>query len=148
MVMNDEPRTLKLKIKDDADYKKAKQRVYDLMQLDLEPYSEEDDELEWLSLLVEEYEKEHFPILITDAVKKEEKTYSNEEQEQFIKEWHAHKKDHQGEGLPDHLKEFFYKNQNGKDCLISSFLKGVFGEGFSLENEVKDFLKEKGVTVE
>ena len=37
-------------------------RAYDLMQLELKPNSKESDELEVISILIEAYEKEHFPI--------------------------------------------------------------------------------------
>jgi len=37
-------------------------RAYELMQMNLEPNSIESDELEVLSILIEAYEKEHYPI--------------------------------------------------------------------------------------
>lgn len=37
-------------------------RAYDLMQQDLKPNSKESDELEVLSMLIEEYEYKHYPI--------------------------------------------------------------------------------------
>ncbi|MFZ1579756.1 MAG: helix-turn-helix domain-containing protein [Saprospiraceae bacterium] len=37
-------------------------RAYELMQLDLSPNSIESDELEVISILIEAYEKENFPI--------------------------------------------------------------------------------------
>jgi HTH-type transcriptional regulator/antitoxin HigA len=37
-------------------------RAYELMQLDLKPNSAESDELELLSILIEAFEKENFPI--------------------------------------------------------------------------------------
>jgi HTH-type transcriptional regulator/antitoxin HigA len=37
-------------------------RAYELMQMDLEPNSKESDELEVISILIEAYEKEHYPI--------------------------------------------------------------------------------------
>ena len=37
-------------------------RAYELMQMNIEPNSLESDELEMLSILIETYEKEHFPI--------------------------------------------------------------------------------------
>ena len=37
-------------------------RIYELMQLDLQPDSEESDELEILSMLVKRYEDERYPI--------------------------------------------------------------------------------------
>lgn len=38
------------------------ERLYELMQLDLETGSEEGDELEILSLLVKDYENTHYPV--------------------------------------------------------------------------------------
>ena len=38
------------------------ERAYELMQLDLKPNSKESDELEVLSILIESYEKTHYPI--------------------------------------------------------------------------------------
>ena len=49
-------------IKNEEEYENALERVYQLMQLDLTPDSAEIDELELLSLLVEHYEKEHYPV--------------------------------------------------------------------------------------
>jgi len=37
-------------------------RVYELMQLDLQPDTKESDELEILSMLVKKYEEEHYPV--------------------------------------------------------------------------------------
>jgi len=37
-------------------------RIYELMQLDLQPDTEESDELEIRSMLVKKYEDEHYPI--------------------------------------------------------------------------------------
>ena len=37
-------------------------RAYELMQKDIKPNSEESDELEILSILIEQYEKEKYPI--------------------------------------------------------------------------------------
>lgn len=37
-------------------------RIYELMQLDLQPDSEESDEMEILSMLVKKYENEHYPV--------------------------------------------------------------------------------------
>jgi len=37
-------------------------RVYDLMQMELRPESKESDELEILSILVKEYEIDHYPV--------------------------------------------------------------------------------------
>jgi len=38
------------------------ERAYVLMQMDLQPRSKESDELEVLSMLIEQYEKEKYPI--------------------------------------------------------------------------------------
>jgi HTH-type transcriptional regulator/antitoxin HigA len=43
-------------------YDSALSRVYELMQKDIKENSAEFAELEVLSLLIENYEKEHFPI--------------------------------------------------------------------------------------
>ena len=37
-------------------------RAYELMQLNIKPNSDESDELEILSILIEQYEKENYPI--------------------------------------------------------------------------------------
>lgn len=49
-------------IKNNAQYEDALARVYDLMQKDLKPESKESDELEVLSILVKEYELDHYPV--------------------------------------------------------------------------------------
>jgi HTH-type transcriptional regulator/antitoxin HigA len=49
-------------IKTDVQYENTLARVYELMQLDLQPDTEESDELEILSMLVKKYEDEHYPI--------------------------------------------------------------------------------------
>lgn len=49
-------------IKTKKQYEAALQRVYGLMQKELKPGSRLSDELEVLSILVEEYEKKHYPI--------------------------------------------------------------------------------------
>ena len=49
-------------IKSEAQYDAALERIYELMQLDLEPGTEAGDELEILSLLVKEYENINFPV--------------------------------------------------------------------------------------
>ena len=51
-------------------YRLAKERVYDLMQIDLAPDSKESDELELIGLLVEQYESEHYPILDVESITK------------------------------------------------------------------------------
>jgi HTH-type transcriptional regulator/antitoxin HigA len=49
-------------IKNNAQYEDALARVYVLMQKDLKPESKDSDEMEVLSILVKEYELEHFPV--------------------------------------------------------------------------------------
>ena len=49
-------------IKNNKHYKDALARVYALMQKDIKTDSKESDELEILSILVKEYENEHYPI--------------------------------------------------------------------------------------
>jgi HTH-type transcriptional regulator / antitoxin HigA len=49
-------------IKNSAQYEDALARVYDLMQKDLRPESKDSDELEVLSILVKEYELDHYPV--------------------------------------------------------------------------------------
>jgi len=49
-------------IKTEDQYEQALGRVYELMQLDITENSNESDELEILSILVKEYETEHYAI--------------------------------------------------------------------------------------
>jgi len=49
-------------IKNNAQYEDALARVYELMQKDLKPESKDSDELEVLSILVKEYELDHYPV--------------------------------------------------------------------------------------
>ncbi|MDZ7935612.1 MAG: transcriptional regulator [Emticicia sp.] len=49
-------------IKTETEYEAALERIYDLMQTDIQPNSEEEAELEISSLLVKEYEKKYYPI--------------------------------------------------------------------------------------
>lgn len=49
-------------IKNKRDHEKYLARAYKLMQLDLKPNSKESDELEVISILIESYEKENYPI--------------------------------------------------------------------------------------
>ncbi|SRR5258707_13299168 len=49
-------------IKTEDQYNKALARVYELMQTEVKEDSTESDELEILSILVKEYETEHYPI--------------------------------------------------------------------------------------
>lgn len=49
-------------IKNNKQYEDALARTYTLMQKDIRPDSKDSDELEILSILVKEYENEHFPV--------------------------------------------------------------------------------------
>ncbi len=49
-------------------YKNALNRIYELMQKDLKTGSGEYDELELLSILVDDYEKKNFPIGLPDPI--------------------------------------------------------------------------------
>lgn len=49
-------------IKSKTQHEEYLERAYELMQLDLKPNSSESDELELLSILIETYEKENYPI--------------------------------------------------------------------------------------
>ena len=49
-------------IKSKKQYKEYLKKAFDLMQMDLKPQSEQYDQLELLSILIELYEKEHYPI--------------------------------------------------------------------------------------
>jgi HTH-type transcriptional regulator / antitoxin HigA len=55
-------------IKTETDYDEAIARINQLLDLNPEPGSEGDNELEILSTLVEAYEDEHYPILPPDPV--------------------------------------------------------------------------------
>jgi len=58
-------------IKTEKEYEKACQRIYELIHSSEEPmpiYTPEADELELLSLLVEKYERENYPIEVPDPV--------------------------------------------------------------------------------
>jgi len=49
-------------IKNEQQYEDTLERVYLLMQKEVKPGSKESDELEILSILVKEYENEHYPV--------------------------------------------------------------------------------------
>jgi HTH-type transcriptional regulator/antitoxin HigA len=49
-------------IKTEGQYNDALARVYELMQLEIAENTPEADELETLSVLVKEYEIEHYPV--------------------------------------------------------------------------------------
>lgn len=49
-------------IKNNVQYEDALARIYDLIQKDIKENSSESDELEVLSILVKQYEQEHYPV--------------------------------------------------------------------------------------
>lgn len=49
-------------IKNNQQHEDALARAYVLMQKDVKPDSKESDELEILSILIKEYENEHYPV--------------------------------------------------------------------------------------
>lgn len=49
-------------IKSEQQYDTALERVYMLIQKNIQPDSKESDELEVLSILIKEYENEHYPV--------------------------------------------------------------------------------------
>lgn len=49
-------------IKNKGQYEEALARVFDLMQKNIKPESKDSDELEILSILIKEYELEHYPV--------------------------------------------------------------------------------------
>jgi HTH-type transcriptional regulator/antitoxin HigA len=49
-------------IKNNQQHEEALERVYVLMQKDIQPGSKQSDELEVLSILIKEYEHEHYPL--------------------------------------------------------------------------------------
>jgi len=49
-------------IESEEQYEKALARIYYLMQTDIKDGSAEGEELEFLAIIVEAYEKEHYPI--------------------------------------------------------------------------------------
>ncbi len=55
-------------IRTKKEYKKALARIYDLMQSELKVNSDDYNELELLSIIVEDYEDKHFPIDLPDPV--------------------------------------------------------------------------------
>ena len=55
-------------IRTKKDYQIAVRRIYELMQADLRKNSKEYDELDILTILVENYEREKFPIGVPDPV--------------------------------------------------------------------------------
>ncbi|MDR3666444.1 MAG: transcriptional regulator [Ignavibacteriaceae bacterium] len=55
-------------IRSKKEYKAALDRVYSLIQSELKVNSDEYNELDLLSILVENYERKHFPIELPDPV--------------------------------------------------------------------------------
>lgn len=55
-------------IKTKRAYEAALSRTYELLQLDLKSNSDEYNELEVLSILIEDYEKKQFPIALPDPI--------------------------------------------------------------------------------
>lgn len=55
-------------IKTEKEYEAAAERIYELMQKNIKPGSKQGDELEMLSLLIEDYENKHYPIPSPDPV--------------------------------------------------------------------------------
>jgi len=49
-------------IKSNQQYEDALARAYTLMQKDLKPNSKDSDELEIISILIKEYENDHYPV--------------------------------------------------------------------------------------
>jgi HTH-type transcriptional regulator/antitoxin HigA len=55
-------------IKNSDDYERATERIYTLLQQDIVPNSPESDELEILSLLVEDYEKKLYALELPSPI--------------------------------------------------------------------------------
>jgi HTH-type transcriptional regulator/antitoxin HigA len=55
-------------IKTEDDYEIALEKAYNLIQMDLKPDSAESDELEIISVLIEDYEKKHYVIEAPDPI--------------------------------------------------------------------------------
>ena len=49
-------------IKNEAQYENALERAYLLMQMVIQPETQESDELEILSILIKEYEQKYYPV--------------------------------------------------------------------------------------
>ncbi len=49
-------------IKNEQQYEEMLERVYELMQKEIKPDSKDSDELEILSILIKEYENDHYPV--------------------------------------------------------------------------------------
>ena len=55
-------------IKTKKAYRDSLKRLYELMQMDLKTNTDEYNELEILSILIEDYEKKNFPISLPDPI--------------------------------------------------------------------------------
>lgn len=55
-------------IKNEQQYDKSLERIYELMQKDIDPDTKESNELEVLSILVKEYENEFHPITKSSSI--------------------------------------------------------------------------------
>lgn len=55
-------------IKSEQLYGAAPERVYMLMQKNIRPDSKESDELEVLSILIKEYENDHYPVQLPNPI--------------------------------------------------------------------------------
>ena len=60
---------MKVKVlQNEEEYDMATARIYELMQTDLAPNSEDSHELQLLALIVEEYENKHYPVPPPDPI--------------------------------------------------------------------------------
>ena len=60
---------MKVKIlQNEKEYDTATARIYELMQTTVAPNSERSDELQLLALIVEEYERQHYPVPPPDPI--------------------------------------------------------------------------------
>lgn len=60
---------MKVKVlQNEEEYDAATARIYELMQIEIAPDSEQGNELQLLALIVEEYERKHYPIPPPDPI--------------------------------------------------------------------------------
>jgi len=76
-------------IRTERDYQEAIKRLDELLDMNPEPGTAADDELEVLTTLVQAYEKQHYPIALPDPIEAikyimEEKGWKNKDLEQYI----------------------------------------------------------------
>ena len=76
-------------VRTEQDYQEAIKRLDNLLDMNPEPGTAADDELEILTTLVHAYEKQHYPIELPDPIDAikyvmEEKGWKNKDLEQFI----------------------------------------------------------------